>query len=133
MQDWIKMENAPANRRKNSGQVLVITSLIVVMLLLSTVVYVTETEKNVPVYHPESNKNLQAIKQAAWHTVVSALVNISNGGDSNVFAEDLTRFKSAVESQSCNAILDLEFAAAGSDPYVDGLFLSWDIKGEGLF
>jgi hypothetical protein len=126
------MTNAAINRRKNSGQVLVITSLVVVLLLLSTVVYVTETEKTAPVYHPEANVYLSAIKQAAFHTAMSAMVNISNGGDPTVLTEDLIRLKSAVQSRSYDAISDLKFSVTTSAPYIDGVFISWAANGEGV-
>ena len=130
--DLIKMKNARVEHRKNSGQVLVITSLVVVLLLLSSVVYVTETQKNAPVYHPDANTDLSAIKQAAMHTVMSALVNISNGGAPSVLGEDLSRLKFAVKDNSYLAMSDLEFEALTSAPYVDGVSVSWGTNGEGV-
>jgi hypothetical protein len=130
--DLIKMKNVNMEHRKNSGQVLVITSLVVVLLLLSTVVYVSETEKNAPVYHPDANTDLSAIKQAAMHTVMSALVNISNGGASSVLGEDLSRFKLAVKDNSYLAISDLKFVALTSASYVNGVSVSWGTNGEGV-
>ena len=117
-------------RREKSGQVLVITSLVVVMLLLSTVVYVTETQKNAPVFVADQNAGLAAIRQAAVHTLVSALANVSNGGDPGVLAEDLTRFKAAVEGYSLDAISKLDFTSSNSVPYVDGSWISWGTNGE---
>ena len=126
------MKTAYSNRRKNSGQVLIITSLVVVMLLLSTVIYVTETEKNAPVYNADGNVGLSTIRQAARHTIMSALVNISNGGAPSVLAEDLNRLSSAVGSRSYNAMSDLKVAALNSAPYADGVWVSWGANGEGV-
>ena len=130
--DLIKMKNARVEHRKNSGQVLVITSLVVVLLLLSCVVYVIETEKNAPVCHPDANMDLSAIKQAAVHTVTSGLVNISNGGDPSVLAEDLSRFKHAVKDYSYFAMSNLESEAFTSAPYVNGIYVSWGTNGQGI-
>ena len=128
----MKSNNFRHHKRRNSGQVLIITSLVVVLLLLSTVVYVMETQKNAPVYQPDFNSNLRGIKQAALHTVISALANVTNGGDPTVLDEDLNQLKSAVESNSYNAISDLEFSSLNPVPYVNGLWVAWETEGEGI-
>jgi hypothetical protein len=132
LQDWIKMKKACIHNRKNSGQVLVITSLVVVMLFLSTVVYVTEIGKDAPVYRQDATENFGAVKQAALRTVISALVNITNGGTPSVLADDLARLKNAVESNSYDAIADLEFAVQNSAPYANGTYVSWGVEGVGI-
>jgi len=111
---------------------LIITSLVVVLLLLSTVVYVTEIEKNAPVFVADANSGLFALKQAAVHTLVSALGNVSKGGDPNILAENLNRFKSSVESHSYNAILDLNFTMWNAAPYSDGFWINWGNNGESI-
>jgi hypothetical protein len=126
------MKNAPWNRRGNSGQVLVITSLVVVMLLLSTVIYVRETEENAPVYEAEAGLNFSAIKQALMHTVMSALVNISNGGNTAVLAADLNQFKSVVVGHSYNSIFSMEYDSLNDVSYQNGLWISWGSSGEGI-
>jgi hypothetical protein len=125
------MKNAHANRRGNSGQMLVITSLVVVLLLISTVAYETDIEKNALVYRSDVNLDLAAIKQAALNTVTSALVNVSNGGSPGILAEDLTRLKSSVDRSSFSGIADLEFASADSLTYAGGFHVSWGTSGEG--
>jgi hypothetical protein len=119
-------------RRNNSGQMLIITSLVVVLLLLSTIVYVTDIEKKAPVFIPEGNSGLSEVKQAAAHTLVSALANITNGGNRSVLADDLNRFKSAVESHSYNAISELNFAELNAAPYSEGFWISHYTDGEGI-
>ncbi|MFB3890222.1 MAG: hypothetical protein ACE14S_12090, partial [Candidatus Bathyarchaeia archaeon] len=69
------------SHRGESGQVLIITSLIVVMLLLSSVIYITETQKDMPEHAEKADVNPAAMWQAARHTVTSALANVSGGGD----------------------------------------------------
>jgi hypothetical protein len=118
-------------RGNNSGQVLVITSLVVVMLLLSTVIYVNETQKNAPVFIADGNASFSAIKQAAVHTLVSALVSISNGANPNTLTADLTRFQAAVENHKYTVISELSYVASSSAPYVEGVWIFWGSNGEG--
>jgi hypothetical protein len=119
-------------RRNNSGQMLIITSLVVVILLLSTIVYVTDIEKNAPAFVSNGNSGFSAVKQASSHTLVSALANITNGGDQSVLADDLNRFKSAVESHSYNAISELNFAELNITPYSEGVWISHGSDGKGI-
>lgn len=118
--------------RRNSGQVLIITSLIVVMLLLSTVIYVNEAQKNAPVYVAESNVDFAAAKQAVMHAVVSALANITNSGNASVLAEDLNRLKSVLTANSYTAIFNMQYTAFNSSPYQEGVWTSWGSSGEGV-
>lgn len=122
----------PIRNRRNSGQVLIVTSLIVVMLLLSTVIYVRETEKNAPVYEAEADLSLSAIRQALAHTVISALANISNGGDRTVLAADLNQFESVVANHSYNAIFSVDYTPLNDGSYQDGVWISWGSNGEGV-
>ena len=126
------MKTASSKRRGNSGQVLVITSLIVVMLLLSTVIYVRETGMDAPVYANAANLGFSAVKQAAVHTVISALANISNGGDIGVLAADLNQLRSVIANHSYNAILTMNYTPLNSAPYVDGVWVSWGTSGQGV-
>jgi hypothetical protein len=111
---------------------LIITSLVVALLLLSTIVYVTDIEKNAPVFVSNGNSGLSAIKQAAAHTLVSALANITNGGDRSVLADDLNRFKSVVENHSYNAISELNFEEVNTAPYSEGVWIFHGSDGEGI-
>jgi hypothetical protein len=119
-------------RRNNSGQMLVVTSLVIILLLISTIVYVTDIEKNAPVFVSNGNSGLSALKQAAAHTLVSVLANITNGGDRSNLANDLNRFKSAVESHSYNAISKINFAGLNSTPYSEGIWIFHGSEGEGI-
>ncbi len=126
------MKKARSKRRGNSGQVLVITSLIVVMLLLSTVIYVRETGMDAPVYADASNLSFSSVKQAAIHTVMSALVNVSNGGEPGILAADLNLLKSVIANHSYNAILNMNYTPLTNETYQDGFWTSWGTNGEGV-
>jgi len=122
----------PRSNRRNSGQVLIIASLIVTLLLLSTALYVSEIEKNAAVYEPRANPAFSAYKLSVTHTVISALANISNGGSTNVLAEDLNQFETVVNSNSFNAIVQMDFTPLNMTPYQDGIWISWDASGRGI-
>lgn len=126
------MKAARPHKRENSGQVLVVTSLIVVMLLLSTVIYVRETGMDTPVYAGSSNLSFSAVKQTTLHTVISALANISNGGDSEVLMTNLNQLTSVLASHSYSAILDLKYTPLTNGVYQDGFWISWGTNGEGV-
>lgn len=119
-------------QRRNSGQVLIITSLIVVMLLLSAVIYVNETEKNAPNNVTEPNVDSAQAKQAALHTAVSALANITSGGNVGVLIDDLNRLKAVLTANSYGTIFNMAYAPLISSPYQDGVWISWGSNGDGV-
>ena len=49
-------------RHNNSGQVIIITALLVASLLLSTAIYIIETEKEVPTVGTDENNVLPSIQ-----------------------------------------------------------------------
>jgi hypothetical protein len=112
--------------------VLIIAALIITMLLLSTALYVAETEKKVPTYDSAVNTDFSAYKLGVMHTVVSALANISNGGETGVLVADLNQFQSVVESHSYNAILQMQFVPLSEVPYQDGVWMDWGTEGRGV-
>ena len=118
--------------RNNSGQVLIIASLVVTLLLLSTALYVSEIEKTTALYESQVDPAFSAHKLGATHTIISALANISNGGSADVLLADLNQFKSAVESHSFNAIVNMNFTPLNMTPYQDGVWISWDSNGRGI-
>lgn len=122
----------PSSRRRNSGQVLVITSLIIVMLLLSTFIYVAETVKNAPVYKAEANPGFSAYRLGTIHTVISALAAVSNGGLVSVLTENLLKYQWVVGNHTYDAILNATFSPQNTSPYEDGFWLSWGNSGTGV-
>jgi hypothetical protein len=118
--------------RHNSGQVLIIASLVVTMLLLSTAIYVTETEKDTAAHESEVKPDFAAYKLGTMNTIISALANISNGGSASVLAADLNQFKSVVAEQSYGAILRMDYTLLSSAPYQEGIWISWSSSGVGV-
>ncbi len=126
------MKTCQASRRRNSGQVLIIAALIITMLLLSTALYIAETEKEVPTYDSAVNADLSAYKLGVTHTVESALANISNGGETGILTADLNQFQSTVENHSYDAIMEIQFTPLNTAPYQDGIWIDWSTEGSGV-
>ena len=116
----------------NSGQALIITSLIITMLLLSTAYYVFEIENNVTGDSTSMDYAFQATKVGTVNTVVSALANVSNGGNPSVLETNLQRLASAIESSSYDGDSRLLFNPLNSSPYQDGMEISWGSNGLGI-
>ncbi|MCX8150831.1 MAG: hypothetical protein N3D85_04960 [Candidatus Bathyarchaeota archaeon] len=119
-------------KRGTSGQVLVITSLLVVMLILSTVIYVRETEMDAPHSLFPSNLSLMALKQAIRHTVISALANVSNGGVSSVLEANLNQLHYVVANSSYSAVVNMNYTALNDGAYNEGFWISWLSNGTGI-
>jgi len=131
LQGWISMKTRKSSRG-DSGQVLIIASLVVALLLLSTAVYVSETAKNVAVHDSRVYPAFSAYKLGTTHTVISALANISNGGSTDVLVANLNQFKSVVNSHSFDAIVKMDFTPLNMTPYQDGVWISWGSSGRGI-
>jgi len=118
--------------RGNSGQVLIIVSLIVTMLLLSTALYVAETEKDAAVYETEVEPAFSAYRLGTMHTIISALSNISNGEFTDILVADLNQFNSVVGNHLFNAIFKMKFTPFNMTPYQDGVWIDWGSSGKGV-
>ncbi|MEJ5327527.1 MAG: hypothetical protein WHU54_04670 [Candidatus Bathyarchaeia archaeon] len=120
-------------RHHNSGQVLIIISLIVTLLILSTAVYVIKTEENRAASNIEdANPALSAYQLGLMHTVTSALVNVSNGGTEAVLPADLNQFASVVEKHLYDVLFSVEFTPIDTAPYQNGFWLNWAANGQGV-
>ena len=118
--------------KSDSGQALIVTSLIITLLLLSTAYYVFEIESNVSDNSTSIDYAFLATKLSTSNTVVSALANASNGGNTSVLAADLDRLVSALESHSYSGETRLLFMPLNATPYQDGIETSWGSGGLGI-
>ncbi len=118
-------------RRDCSGQVIVITALLVALVLLSTAIYVIETEKGVPSAAADTNNIFPAYQQATRNTLISALANITNGGNPSILTIDLNQLCSAITSHSYQALLQANFTPMNEAPYQNGVWVSWGTNGKG--
>ena len=110
-------------RSSRSGQVIVITALMVALVLLSTAIFVIETEKDVPAATADTD-SFFLYQQAARNTLISALADLTNGGNPSVLTSDLGKLESAIVSSSYQSILQLEFTASNDAPYQNGFNIS---------
>jgi len=119
-------------KRDNSGQVIVITALMVALVLLSTAIFVIETEKDVPTGGSDTNNVFSAYEQAARSTLISGLANVTNGGNPSVLTTDLNELDSLIASHSYESILQMSFTPLNEASYENGIWISWSTDGQGI-
>jgi len=119
-------------RRNNSGQVIVITALLVALLLLSSVIFVVETEKKVPTIGAGEYNVFSAYEQSIRNALISALANVTCGGDVKVLNNDLSDLTLAIIAHSYQNSLKIDYLPLNLAPYKDGLLISWDVNGHGV-
>jgi hypothetical protein len=115
-----------------SGQVLVITALLVTLLMLSAALYISDIEKNAPSNSAKANDIVQFCNLGLRHAVVSALANISKGGDAQVLVNDVQFYVGMLANHSYDGFVKLDFEGLGVLPYQEGILLSWGQDGEGV-
>ena len=125
------MRNNSSNRR-NRCQALIVTGLIITLILMSTVYYVLETEKQTISIQNTANSDVPATTLSTKNTIISALANASNGGDKESLTRNLNRLETVLHTRSYDAELDLSFAPLNSSPYEDGMWISWGENGSGV-
>ncbi len=118
-------------RSDRSGQVLVVTALLVALLLLSTAIYVIDVEKKIPKVSGESD-GFTGYEQAVRSAMISALVNVTNGGDTTVLDADLSELETVILSQSYQAMLTMDYSLQNTAPYTDGFWISSETSGVGV-
>lgn len=119
--------------RKNSGQTLIITALVISLLVLSVVYGVFEAERRSELRSATKlNSHVLATKLGLRNTVTSALVNISNGGENGALAVNLNKYAEVVGNQSYFGKCTVLFTALNSSPYQSGIWLSWGSDGLGV-
>ena len=119
-------------RSNSSGQVIIVSALLVSALFLSTAIYVIELGKEVPTLDPSQTDVFSAYKQSTESTLISALANASSGGNLNILSTDLNELKMAILSNSYQAMLTLDCMPLNSGGYHDGLLISWGNNGQGV-
>jgi hypothetical protein len=112
--------------------VIIIAALLVASLLLSTAIYVLETEKEVPTVSPAENNVYPSYQQSMINTLISALANVTNGGNSGVLVTDLKELTAAITNNSYNAILQIDYTPLNAVPYQNGIWISWGASGQGV-
>ena len=118
-------------RRNCSGQVLIVSALLVAILLLSTALYVIEVGKQVPIASTETDVFFD-YQQTVRNTLISALANVTDNGSSSILGTDLAELNTAILSSSYQALLTMEYTLLNSSNYQNGLWVSWGTHGLGV-
>ncbi len=113
-------------KHNSSGQVIIITALLVASLLLSTAIYVFETEKEVPTVETGEENVFPAYQQSIRNTLISALADITNDGNPDVLTYDLSNLTAAITNDSYQAMLQMNYTPLNVDSYQNGILTSWD-------
>ena len=119
-------------KSNSSGQVIIITALLIATLLLSTAIYVIETEKEVPTASTGEENVFTGYLQSARNTLISALSNVTSGGDTSVLTSDLNELNTAITSYSYQNMVQMDFTPSDMSPYQNGIWISWGTDGQGI-
>jgi len=121
------------NRRQRSGQILVITVLVVSLVLLSTQVYIYEVRDSLTeTQSTRVNDFVLAVKLGSNNIVSGSLANITGGGDSSVLSENLERWASFVDSFYLFGTPILNFTLKNTSTYINGTYIYWGTEGSGV-
>jgi hypothetical protein len=119
-------------KQNSSGQVLVVSALLVALLFLSTALYVIEVGKEVPTTDAGEGTVFSDYKQSATSTLISALANATDGGTHDILGTDLAALKTAITSNSYQALLTMDYSSLNSSGYQNGIWVSWSTNGQGV-
>lgn len=119
--------------RSRSGQMLVVSSFLIAILMISTAVYVYELSGKVE----DANDYplqvfIRAVNIGGKHVAVGALANITNGGQNQTLAEWLASWKSVVEKRCVFGRLTLDYSLLDETPHFSGVRVSWGTDGVGI-
>lgn len=119
-------------RQDRSGQVLIVSALLVALLLLSTALYVIEVGKEVPTVDASETNVFSGYQQSVRSTLISALANATDGGTSDILGIDLAELNTVILSNSYQALLTIDYNTLNSSSYQKGVWISWGANGQGV-
>ncbi len=119
-------------KSNKSGQVIVVTALVVSLLFLSTSLYVIEVGKQVPTVEPSQSNVFSNYKQPITNTMISALANATEGSNPNILDADIAELKIVIHANSYQAMLTMDYSTLNSNGYQNGLLISWGTNGQGV-
>jgi len=115
-------------KAKSSGQLLIVAALAIAILIATTTAYVYEVSKekpSAPQGFPAADFVL-AIKQGSRNAMISALANVSNGGETTALASNLNSLSQAYKSLNAYGLYYLSYTVSNDSRYADGFWLSWE-------
>jgi hypothetical protein len=122
----------PNFKSNKSGQVIIVTALVISLLFLSTALYVIEVGKEVPTVEQSQINVFSCYKQQITNTMISALANTTGGTNPNILGRDLTELKTVILANSYQAMLTMDYSMVNSNGYNNGLLISWGTNGQGI-
>lgn len=121
-------------RVTRSGQIFVVSGMLIALIILSTGLYVYELEVSTMEPSPCSAVDLVLMVQLGTrHVVIGSLANVSRGGANETLVENLEKWGDLVENYSYQLGRCIQtFSAAETPPYTSGIWLSWGTNGAGF-
>jgi len=120
-------------RVTSSGQVFVLSGLIIALIILSTECYVYELSSPwEPSPYPAIDLVLM-VQLGTRHVVIGSLANVSRGGPNQTLVENLERWGNLVGEYGYQlGRCTQTFSAAETPPYTSGIGISWGSNGAGF-
>jgi hypothetical protein len=119
-------------KSNKSGQVIIVTALVISVLFLSTAIYVIEVGKEVPTVESSQSNVFSGYKQPITNTMISALANATGGGNPNILGTDIAELKTVILANSYQAMLTMDYFTLNSNGYENGVLISWGSNGQGV-
>ena len=123
-----------SHKRARSGQIIVVSALIIALIMTSTAAYIYELSGNVGEADNSQALNdfVRSIVLGSKHVAIGALANITNGGQNQTLTANLNKWKVAVEQQFLLGTFSLNFTLRDIVPYSSGLYVNWGTNGSGV-
>ena len=119
-------------KSNKSGQVIIVTALVVSLLFLSTALYVIEVGKEVPTVEPSQSNVFSDYKQPITNAMISALANATGGSNPNILSTDIAELKTVILANSYQAMLTMDYSTLNLNGYNNGLLISRGTNGQGI-
>jgi hypothetical protein len=121
------------DKRRDSGQVILIAVLAMALILLSAQVYVFEVQMSTIDFDSNLFSDyVYAVKLGSQNAVLGSLANISNGGVNSVLTSNLNRLVTLVNKQNQFGRSTLNYTLEESATYSSGIWLFWGTNGFGV-
>jgi len=119
-------------REERSGQILVITALVISLLIISTTQYFYQLQAENKANEKMPTEMLLAIKVGAFRTVEVSLANITNGGSNTTLEENVNEWIKSLRIRNIYGILVANTSLWNIPPYNSGLLINWSENGYGI-
>jgi len=127
------METVEKFEAAQSGQLLIVAALAIAILIASTSIYIYElTAPNQKTEDSSTVELALALRTSLGNAVVSALANITSGGQKKVLAENLNTLAEVYLRLHPHRPCLLNYTLLNGEGYEDGVKLFWEANGLGV-